>query len=83
MKRTPRGFSIFTAIKDSNGHTVRVQESSRCGGPYVWLFCNNDETGHDAVIHFGTPVAISPHLTRAQARRVAKALLKFANGDSP
>ena len=37
--------------------------------PHVWIFCK----------HMGRLQARSPHLTPAQARRVAKALLRFAN----
>lgn len=79
MKRTPRGFSVYSEIKDSNGRTIRVQESSRADGPCVWIFCT-DADGADAVMHVGKPMAFSPHLTKAQARRVAAALLRFANG---
>lgn len=79
-KRTPRGFSIYGEYKDSRGQTVRVQESSSAMGPCVWIFCNAED-GSDALIHLGKPTARSPHLTKAQARRVAAALLRFANGE--
>jgi hypothetical protein len=80
VKRTPRGFSVYGEYKDANNQTVRIQESSRADGPLVWIFCN-DADGSDAVMHLGKPTARSPHLTKAQARRVAKALLKFADGE--
>ena len=81
MKRTPRGFAIYGEYKDANNQIVRIQESSRADGPLVWIFCN-DEDGNDVVMHLGVPQSRSPHLTKAQARRVAMALLKFADGDS-
>ena len=79
MKRTPRGFAIYGDCKDSRGRSVRVQMSSAAGGPFAWIFCN-EKDGSDAVMHMGKPMAHSPHLTRAQARRVAKALMRFADG---
>jgi len=79
-KKTPRGFSIYGAYKDSRDNTVRIQESSACGGPFVWLFVR-DAKGRETYEHMGAHQAVSPHLTRAQARRVAKALLRFADGD--
>jgi hypothetical protein len=78
-KRTPRGFAVYGEYKDRDGRTVRIQESSRLDGPLCWIFCN-DKDGRSAVMHLGQPTSIAPHLTRAQARRVAKALLKFADG---
>lgn len=81
-KRTPRGFTIYGEYKDSRNQTVRVQESSSAAGPHCWIFCN-DQDGTDAVIHLGRPMARSPHLTPAQARRVAAALLRFADGAAP
>ncbi len=79
MKRTQRGFSIYGAYKDSRGNTVRVQQSSACGGPFVWLFVK-DAQGREVYEHMGQHTAVSPHMTRAQARRVAQALLRFADG---
>lgn len=77
-KRTPRGFAIYGEYKDSRGNTIRVQESSLAGGPYCWLFSGNSD-GADTFLHNGQYHSVSPHLTRAQARRVAKALLRFAD----
>lgn len=76
--RTARGFAIYGAYKDSRGNTVRVQESSACGGPFCWIFANNPE-GASAIMHLGQPSSVTPHLTKAQARRVARALLRFAD----
>lgn len=80
MKKTNRGFSIFSQFKDSYGQDIRVQESSGIGpnGGFVWIFCKKGDA--DGVEHLGRWQSYSPHLTRAQARRVAKALLKFADG---
>lgn len=81
-KRTPRGFAIYGEYKDSTGQTVRIQESSSCAGPRVWIFCN-DPDGNSAVMHLGQPTSRCPQLTPAQARRVAAALLRFADGALP
>lgn len=78
MKRTQRGFRIYGEYKVSRLCTVRIQESSSAAGRFVWIFCHN-EKGEDAIVHLGKPHAVSPHLSRAQARRVANALLKFAD----
>jgi hypothetical protein len=77
VKRTPRGFAIYGEYKTSRG-SVRIQKSSSAAGPHVWIF-SYDRDGNDAVIHLGKASACSPHLTPTQARRVANALLKFAN----
>ena len=73
MKRTPRGFVVFTQFIDSYHNEVRVQESSNAEGRFVWVFCSPSKGST-----FGESDSPSPHLTPAQARRVAKALLKFA-----
>jgi len=78
MKKTARGFNIYSGIKDSYGQEVRVQQSSNAEIEACWIFCHKD--GKDAHIHLDKPQAYSPHLTKAQARKVATALLKFANG---
>lgn len=70
MKRTDRGFDIYGEYKDSYGCLVRIQESSVAAKHCVWIF-TVDSLGVNA----------SPHLTKSQARRVAKALLKFADGE--
>lgn len=78
MKRTSRGFAVYGEFKDGYGQTVRVQESSSAEGAFCWVFCK-DQEGNDAIIHLGKPHSRSPHLSRAQARRLAKLLLKFAD----
>ncbi len=40
MKRTPRGFAVFTEFTDIYRNEVRVQQSSSAEGNYVWIFCN-------------------------------------------
>lgn len=82
MKRTARGFAIFGEVKDSRGATIRVQESSACGGPFAYVFVKN-EKGEEAYIHMGQLCAVSPHLTQAHARKLARLLLRFADTDSP
>ncbi len=82
MKRTSRGFGIYGEYKDSRGNVVRIQESSAVGGPYCWIFVTNKD-GNEIVPCVGAPngmAAASPHLSRVEARRVAMALLKFAEG---
>ena len=83
---TERGFSIYGETKDAWGNTVRVQESSISGdheqpGPFAWIFAKNKQ-GRDVFEHLGQHHAVSPHLTPAQARIVAEALLKFAGDES-
>ena len=68
MKRTARGFLVYTEFTDDSGNRVRVQESSSATARRCWIFAQ-DREGRDAV---------SPHLSSAQARRIAKALLRFA-----
>jgi len=79
MKRTSRGLAIYAEFVDTYGHTVRVQKSSSAGVRRCWLFCEDD--GKDCIFHLGNWQALSPHLSPAQARRMAKALLRFADGD--
>lgn len=78
MKKTSRGFSIYGEYKDSRGNTLRVQKSSSAMEDAVWIFVK-DKDGQEAYEHLGEIHAVSPHLTKAQARRVAAALMKFAN----
>lgn len=79
MKRTNRGFAIYTELQDAYGRIVRVQRSSSAEGRYCWLFCKN-RMGEEGSFHLGKWQSFSPHLTPAQARRIAKALLRFADG---
>lgn len=81
MRRTERGFGIYTEFRDANGSEVRVQDSSSATRRLCWVFAQwtparSGQTGS------GEHVCCSPHLTAVQARRVAKALLRFANGEA-
>ena len=76
MKRTSRGFAIYTEFKDTYDQDVRVQESSSAEGRRCWIFCQKD--GRDGLIHLGEWQAYSPHLSPKQALRVARALTRFA-----
>lgn len=71
---TKRGFRIYLRLNDENESDVVVQESSSWSGhgKRCWIFATRlrDE---------GVPFPTSPHLTSGQARRVAKALLEFAD----
>jgi hypothetical protein len=78
LKKTNRGFLIYGKLVDIYDQTVSVVESSSAEGPRVWVFCK-DKDGREAIEHLGQLQARSPHLTPAQARRVAKALLRFAD----
>ena len=72
MKRTNRGFAIYTEFKDANGDNVKIQRSSQIGRPLVWIF-------PEARMHLGKPLA-GAHLTRFMARRVIRALQEFVDG---
>lgn len=68
MKKTQRGFSIFTQFKDLYGKEVRVQKSSLATKRAVWIFTEVETTCAGA------------HLSVAQAKRVIKALQMFVDG---
>lgn len=95
MRRTDRGFGVFTEFHDAGGSTVRVIESSETGVRRVYVFASggrglsarqrtlNQECRDrkymmpgDEIINDDTAACLSP----AQARRLAKALLRFADG---
>ena len=74
MKRTERGFAIYTEFKDFNGATICVKRSSSMGRRLVWIqneviLCGPDKE----------PIG-NAHLTSTQARRVIKALESFIAG---
>ena len=94
MKRTSRGFAVFTQFTDTRGADVRVQASSEAGVRRCWVFVNGGSTlgakqkalaADCAARHYQMPGSeiisdhTSAHLTPAQARRMAKALLRFAD----
>jgi hypothetical protein len=67
--RDGRGLAIYTQFRDTYGTQVTVKDSSAAGRRCCWIFGEGTSPG-------GTKLA--PHLTPAQARRVAAALLRFA-----
>lgn len=74
-RRTPRGFRVYAEFRDSYRNTIRVQQSSAGGMGHVWIFVK-DGDGNEVVEHLGKPTAVSPHLSRAQAKRLIAALQK-------
>lgn len=71
MTKTPRGFTIYSQFKDSDGQAVSIQESSSATQRHVWIFCTTRDDD-------GLPkVCLGPHLTVSQAKRVIKALQRF------
>lgn len=84
MRRTARGFALYAQTKDSRGNTVRVQRSSEMGVRRCWLFARNAAgNDHELTTAVGFPNGVdvvTPYLNPAQARRLAKALLVFADG---
>lgn len=74
MRRTSRGFKIFSQFKDIHGQTIKVQESSTII-PSCWVFMEGAETPFNT--HLGIKSYPAIHLTEAQARRLYRALGKF------
>ena len=92
MKRTDRGFAIYAKLTDTYGADVRVQKSSAAGVRRCWIFAKGGSTlgsrqktlSEESPMQPGENIvndSVSAHLSPAQARRVAKALLQFADGD--
>jgi len=77
MKRTERGWVIYTKLKDTYGNECRVQESSSAEARRVWIFSMPSDEWKK---RYGEGSNTSAHLSPAQARRVAEALLRFAAG---
>lgn len=71
-----RGLAIYTKFKDTRGCTVTVKQSSAYGLRNCWLFCTNTAGSYR---DRDTNADVSPHLTVAQARRLAKALLSWVD----
>ena len=78
VKRTELGFRTYTEFSDIYGVRVSVLESSITTKRCCWISAQKDRK--DGVFHLGYWYAYSPHLSAAMARRVAKALLRFADG---
>ena len=68
-KFTPRGFEDFATLTDSHENTITVRESSEVGDPRVWVYC------HPVDVRI---IGTTPYLSAAQARELARGLLKFA-----
>lgn len=78
MKRTNRGFKIYSEFKDTYGNKITVQESSSACAARVWVFTENSK-GDDCSFDTATGMYISaaPHLSVSNAKRLVKALTKF------
>lgn len=77
VKRNSRGFREYLTMKDFYGAEVRVTKSSIATRSCVWIFIKD---GGAAAI--GNPNDGAAHLTKAQARRIIKALTKFIEGQA-
>lgn len=73
MKKTARGFNVYSEFRDTYGQKIAVVESSAATQHCVWIQTEARPSEPEAQNNF-------PHLNKVQARRVAKALLKFADG---
>lgn len=78
MKRTERGFAIYTEFKEERGVGLRVLASSIATRRRVWIYLDATKSTYDLARL--EPHHIGAHLSPAEARRVAKALLAFAGG---
>lgn len=72
VRRTPRGFAVYTTFKDLNGKKLTVVKSSIAGTSAVWIqneieYCSGEPIGN-------------AHLSRVMAKRVIKALQTFVDG---
>lgn len=79
MKKTIRGFRIYSQIKDTYENKITVQESSAACGARCWIFVHNRDD-QDGVWDEATGkwISAAAHLSPRQAKLIAKALLKFA-----
>lgn len=76
MKRTNRGFAIYGKFEDSRGAQVRVQRSSEAGRKrFVWVFAAGGMASGPSVED-----SAAVHLDTRQARKLAQALMRFAEG---
>lgn len=72
MKRTLRGFGIYTEFKDLYGKNCRVQASSLATKRAVWI--------QNEIDNFtGIPIG-NAHLSVVMAKRIIKALQAFVDG---
>ena len=79
MKKTKRGFNVYSEFKDTHGSVITVQESSAASEKCVWIFLDGargrGSTFFDEVT--GKYHAVSPHLNKVKAKQLIKALTKF------
>lgn len=91
MKRNERGFWIYTSFRDTYGAEVSVTHSSAAGVRRCWIGARGGGTlgarqrllSEEPKTQPGWSIVndnTSGHLTPAMARRLAKALLRFADG---
>lgn len=73
FKHTERGFA-YVEVVDTRGCIARIARSSADPLDCVWIFTDDPK----GVYTTATP---APHLNAKQARKVAEALLAFANGE--
>lgn len=72
VRRTERGFAIYTEFKDRYAKNICVVASSLATERCVWI-------QNEVTFHMGTALA-SAHLTVPMAKRVIRALQKFVDG---
>lgn len=72
MKRTGRGFAIYTEFPDHYGKNIAVIRSSLVSPRCVWI-------QNEIVEHMGEHLG-NAHLTVPMARRIIKALQAFVDG---
>jgi len=80
VRYTERGFAVYCEFQDAAGQSVRVQESSEIGDPRCWVFTTFAD-GSSIQRHDPSPdgyTVAEPYLSRKQARKLARALLAFA-----
>lgn len=72
MKRTARGFAVYTDFSDQYGKNICVVRSSLVSPRCVWI-------QNEVTFHIGEHLA-NAHLTVPMAKRVIKALQAFVDG---
>lgn len=76
MKKTSRGFDIYSEFIDLYGSNVRIQKSSIDGLDACWIFVENEGTRNCP--DYKTDGAI--HLDKKQAQVIIEALKVFCKG---
>lgn len=78
MKKTSRGFNVYSEFKDSNQNIIRIQKSSSAMKECCWIFIESKD-GSGLFFDKATNEfhAHSPHLTKTQAKILIKGLSKF------